>query len=124
MVPHAPPGLCFLDGYGVFFDADYESGCSQKLILGESDQKRPKRGLISQNAVLRIIYRMFVDFDWKSCKNVNSMISDYSDPLIRPNGAVCNFWPFAALQLYSSDCTCYLNYIHQLLVKYKSSSNF
>ena len=82
------------------------------------------RGQNSQKPVLRIICLMFVDFDWKSYKNVISMISDHSGPLIGPNGAVFNFWPIAALLSYSSNCTCYLHYIHQLLLKYNPLSNF
>ena len=94
-------------------------------------QKWPKvaknaqnRGQSSQNVILRIIYRISFNFDLKTYKNLNSMISDHSRPLIGPNGAVFNFWPIAALLSYSSNCTCYLHYIHQLLLKYNPLSNF
>ena len=57
------------------------------------------RGQNSQNAVLRIIYQMFVNFDWKSYKNVISMISDHSGPLIL--GPTAPFLIFDLLQRFS-----------------------
>ena len=63
----------------------------KKISLAKVAKNAENRGQNSQNAVLRIIYQMFVNFDWKSYKNVISMISDHSGPLIGPNGAVFNF---------------------------------
>ena len=96
----------------------------KKYSVAKVAKKAQNRGQNSQNVILRIIYRMFFNFNCKIYKNVNPMISDHSGPLIGPNGAVFNFWPIAALLSYSSNCTCYLHYIHQLLLKYNPLSNF